>query len=69
MGLQAIGHDKAAWDATGATTKGNKSNQVGAQVAINQGNFTIINPKDFTKQYGYVAPPGLTEGGSCFNVG
>lgn len=34
MGLQAIGHDKAAWDATGATIKGNKSNEVGAQVAI-----------------------------------
>ncbi len=39
--------------------KQNTDTQAGAQVAFN----TTL--EDFTKK-GYIAPPGLTEGGSCF---
>lgn len=57
--VNGIGGNKVAYDPTMGINK-NKTNKVGAQVAT-------INQGDFTKR-GYVAPPGLTEGGSCFNA-
>lgn len=58
--VNGIGGNKVAYDPMGIN-KNKTNNKVGAQVA-----FTI-SQDDFTKR-GYVAPPGLTEGGSCFNA-